>query len=232
MSSKKKYSGIAKSFITLLVLVTSFSTFILIANRNSKNMTARQKILKAVYPVMMWFTKSAGINNSSLSNKEVVPIVSIYELQSQLTDGKQLNLNEYKGRKILLVNTASDCGYTGQYEDLEKLYQAHKDKLVVIGFPANDFKEQEKGTNENIAAFCKLNYGVTFPLMKKSSVIKGADQNEIFRWLSSKEKNGWNEQAPSWNFCKYLVDEQGKLINYFASSVEPLSDEVKKAIDD
>lgn len=195
-------------------------------------MTARQKILKAVYPVMMWFTKSAGINNSSLSNKEVVPIVSIYELQSQLTDGKQLNLNEYKGRKILLVNTASDCGYTGQYEDLEKLYQAHKDKLVVIGFPANDFKEQEKGTNENIAAFCKLNYGVTFPLMKKSSVIKGADQNEIFRWLSSKEKNGWNEQAPSWNFCKYLVDEQGKLINYFASSVEPLSDEVKKAIDD
>lgn len=195
-------------------------------------MTARQKILKAVYPIMMWFTKSAGINNNSQSNKEVLPVVPIYELKSQLTDGKQLNLNEYKGRKILLVNTASDCGYTGQYEDLEKLYQAYKDKLVVIGFPANDFKEQEKGTDEDIATFCKLNYGVTFPIMKKSSVIKGAEQNEIFQWLSSKEKNGWNEQAPGWNFCKYLVDEQGKLIHYFASSVEPLSDQVKKAIEE
>ncbi len=195
-------------------------------------MTAKQKILKSVYPIMMWFTKSAGINNTSRSNNEVVPVMPIYELKSQLTDGTQLDLNVYKGKKLLLVNTASDCGYTGQYDGLEKLYQTYKDKLVVIGFPANDFKEQEAGTDETIAAFCKINYGVTFPLMKKSSVKKGPYQNELFQWLSSKQKNGWNEQAPSWNFCKYLVDEQGKLINYFASSVNPLSEEVKKAIED
>ena len=215
-----------------MIVIISFSTFVIIANRNSKNMTAKQKLLKAVYPLMMWVTKSAGINNNALSNKEAMPVVSFYTLQSQLTDGKHLDLNQCKGKKILLVNTASDCGYTGQYEALEKLSQTYKDKLVVIGFPANDFKEQEKGTDENIAAFCKLNYGVTFPIMKKSSVLKGPDQNEIFQWLSSKEKNGWNDQAPSWNFCKYLVDEQGKLIHYFASSVEPLSNEVIKAIND
>lgn len=215
-----------------MIVIISFSIFVIIVNRNSKTMTAKQKILKAVYPLMMWFTKSAGINNNALSNKEAMPVVSFYTLHSQLTDGKQLDLNQYKGKKILLVNTASDCGYTGQYEALEKLSQTYKDKLVVIGFPANDFKEQEKGTDENIAAFCKLNYGVTFPIMKKSSVLKGSGQNEIFQWLSSKEKNGWNKQAPSWNFCKYLVDEQGNLIYYFASSVEPLSDEVRKAITD
>ena len=194
-------------------------------------MTARQKILKTFYPMMMWFTKSAGINNNARSNNEVVPLVPIYALKNQLTDGTQLDLKEYKGKKLLLVNTASDCGYTGQYEGLEKLYQNYKDKLVVIGFPANDFKEQEKGTDKNIAAFCKINYGVTFPIMKKSSVLKGPDQNILFQWLSSKEKNGWNEQAPGWNFCKYLVDEQGKLVNYFSSSVDPLNDEVKKAIE-
>lgn len=160
-----------------------------------------------------------------------MPVVSLYELQGQLSDGNQLNLNQYKGKKILFVNTASDCGYTGQYEGLEKLFQTYKDKLVVIGFPANDFKEQEKGTDENIAAFCKLNYGVTFPIMKKSSVIKGVNQNNVFKWLSNKEQNGWNDQAPVWNFCKYLVDEQGKLIHFFASSVEPFSDEVKRAIE-
>jgi len=195
-------------------------------------MTARQKILKAVYPIMMWFTKSTGINCNTRSNNEVFPVVAIYELKSQLTDGTQLDLNVYKGKKLLLVNTASDCGYTGQYDGLEKLYQTYKDKLVVIGFPANDFKEQEAGTNENIAAFCKINYGVTFPLMKKSSVIKSTNQNVIFQWLCSKQKNGWNEQAPVWNFCKYLVDEQGKLVNYFAPTVDPLSDEVKKAIEE
>lgn len=195
-------------------------------------MTTRQKILRTVYPIMMWFTKSAGINSTASSHNEVVPVVPIYELKSQLTDGRQLDLNIYKGTKLLLVNTASDCGYTGQYESLEKLYQTYKGKLVVIGFPANDFKEQETGTDETIAAFCKLNYGVSFPLMKKSSVIKGVDQNAIFQWLSSKQKNGWNEQAPGWNFCKYLVNEQGKLVNFFASSVDPLSEEVKKAIEE
>ena len=232
MLLKKKYSRFAKTILVLLLLITSFSTYVFIANRNFKNMTAKQKFLKTVYPIMMWFTKSAGINNKARSNNEVVPVVPIYELKSLLTDGTQLDLNVYKGKKLLLVNTASDCGYTGQYEALEKLYQTYKEKLVVIGFPANDFKEQEVGTDETIAAFCKINYGVSFPLMKKSNVIKGTYQNVIFQWLSSKQKNGWNEQAPGWNFCKYLVDEQGKLVNYFASSVDPLSAEVKNAIEE
>ena len=131
--------------------------------------------------------------------------------------------------KILIVNTASDCGYTPQYTDLEKLYKEYKDKLIILGFPANDFGEQEKGSNEEIASFCQINYGVTFPLMQKSTVIKSAAQNEVFKWLSDKNKNGWNEQEPTWNFCKYLVDENGILVNVYNSSVSPyeLIDELK-----
>lgn len=227
---KNKYLLLKKAATVLLLLITSFTVYVIIANRNSKNMTARQKLLKAVYPVMMWFTKATGTNTTSLSNTAAAPLVPLYSLTTLLNDGKPLNLIDFKGKKILLVNTASDCGYTGQYEGLEKLYQENKENLVVLGFPANDFREQEKGTDENIAAFCKLNFGVSFPLLKKSKVVKGPGQNEIFEWLTNKNKNGWNEQAPTWNFCKYLVDEQGKLVNFFASSVEPMSSEVLKAI--
>ena len=113
---------------------------------------------------------------------------------------------------------------------LQKLYETNKDKLVVIGFPANDFKEQEKGTDNEIAAFCKKNYGISFPLAAKSSVIKGEQQNEIFKWLSDKKLNGWNDQQPTWNFSKYLVNENGVLINYFDPAVSPASDEIKNAI--
>lgn len=230
MISKNKYSWLKKALIVLLLLLTGFVIFVTISNRNSKNMTTRQKILKATYPLMMWFTKATGINSTELSNTVVAPVVPFYNLPAQLINGEQLDLNNFKGKKILLVNTASDCGYTGQYEELEKLYQAHKENLLILGFPANDFKEQEKGSNENIAAFCKENFGVTFPLMKKSKVIKGTGQNEIFQWLTDKNKNGWNGQAPTWNFCKYLVDENGKLVHFFASSVKPMSSQVLKAI--
>ena len=140
-------------------------------------MTTRQKILKAAYPAMMWFTKLTGVNSKSISKKEVTPSEPFYNLPAVLNDGTTFNLNQYKGKKILLVNTASDCGYTGQYEQLEMLYQQHRDKLVILGFPANDFKGQEKGTDLAIAAFCKLNYGVSFTLFKKSKVIVGPDQN-------------------------------------------------------
>jgi glutathione peroxidase len=230
MPSKNKYVKLKKAGIILLLFITSFTIYVLIANRNSRNMTARQKILKAVYPAMIWLTKFTGTNTSSFSNTGVVPPVPFYTLPAIETDDKPLNLNDFRGKKILLVNTASDCGYTGQYADLEKLYREHKESLVVVGFPANDFKDQEKGTDENIAAFCKANFGVSFPILKKSKVIKGTGQNEIFQWLTDKNKNGWNDQAPTWNFCKYLVDEQGKLIHFFASSVEPMSSEVLKAI--
>ena len=141
-----------------------------------------------------------------------------------------MNFEKFRGKKVLLVNTASDCGYTGQYDELEKLYKQFQNKLVILGFPANDFKEQEKGTDEEIAQFCKINYGVTFPLIKKSSVIRGTEQNEVFQWLSDKSKNGWNDQQPTWNFAKYLVNENGVLTNYFAPSLSPLDETIVNAI--
>ena len=104
------------------------------------------------------------------------------------------------------------------------------EKLIIIGFPANDFKEQEKGNDEEIAQFCKINYGVTFPLAKKSVVLKEADQNRIFQWLTHKEENGWLNETPSWNFCKYLINEEGVLTHYFESGIEPLSVQVISAI--
>lgn len=128
------------------------------------------------------------------------------------------------------MNTASNCGYTNQYEDLQKLYQQFNDQLQIIAFPANDFKEQEKGNDTDIAQFCQVNFGVTFPLAKKSVVIPSGDQNNIFQWLTDKSKNGWNEKSPSWNFSKYLVNEQGTLTHYFDPSVSPLSEDVIKAV--
>ncbi|MBK7561114.1 MAG: glutathione peroxidase [Chitinophagaceae bacterium] len=193
-------------------------------------MTYRQKMLKAVYPALMWFTKLTGKNTKELSNKDVIPPVSFYTLQGVLNNGDTVLFNSFRDKKVLLVNTASDCGYTNQYEDLQKLSEQYKDKLVVIGFPANDFKEQEKRADKDIAEFCKLNFGVTFPLMQKSIVIKSAQQNPVFQWLSDSTKNGWNKRYPSWNFSKYLVNEKGVLTNYFGSSVSPLSKEVVAAI--
>ena len=221
MPAKRKYSKLKKIIIVLTVLLIAFFSYVEIVNRNSVNMTYRQKILKAIYPAFVWWAKLTGQNTKALANEKAAPAVSFYTLKDSLIDGLPFDFAQLKGKKVMLVNTASDCGYTNQYADLEKLYQQYKDKLVVIGFPANDFKEQEKGTNDEIATFCKKNYGVTFLLMKKSSVIKGPTQNEIFQWLSDATKNGWNEQTPSWNFSKYIVDENGRLINYFGPAVEP-----------
>lgn len=219
-----------KLCIVLLLLVASFAIYVEVVNRNTKHMTYRQKVLKAVYPVFMWFTKTTGKNIKTMTKENIEPPVSFYAINEIAINGNPVDLAVYKGKKILLVNTASDCGYTNQYADLEKLYQQYKAQLTIIGFPANDFKEQEKGSNEAIAEFCKINYGVTFPLMQKSSVVKGNEQNLVFKWLTDPTQNGWNEQAPTWNFCKYLVDENGRLVNFFASSVEPLSAEMITAI--
>ena len=147
-----------------------------------------------------------------------------------MNNGDSIPLSNYKGKKLLIVNTASDCGYTDQYDNLQKLYEENKEKLVIIGFPANDFKEQEKGTDEDIEKFCRLNYGVTFPLAKKSSVIPGPEQNPIFQWLTDKNKNGWTSKKPSWNFSKYLINEEGVLVNYFDPSISPTGKEVMDAI--
>ena len=212
-------------------MITAFIGYVAIVNRNSKQMTYRQKLLKAVYPAFMWINKVTGRKSKVMGNSHSsAPPKSLYDLHVQLNNGDTLRFDLLKGKKILLVNTASDCGYTNQYADLQKLFESNRDKLVVIGFPANDFKEQEKGSDEEIAAFCKRNYGVSFPLATKSSVVKGDQQNEVFKWLSDKSLNGWNDQQPTWNFSKYLINEHGILTNYFDPAVSPSSDEVKNAI--
>jgi glutathione peroxidase len=175
--------------------------------------------------------KIAGSKNLVLYNStHVNPKTSFYNLRERANNGSEINFEQFKGKKVLLVNTASDCGYTGQYEELENLYKKYNKSLVVLGFPANDFKEQEKGSDEEIAQFCRINYGVTFPLVKKSTVIKSHGQNPVFQWLTDKNKNGWNDQEPVWNFSKYLVSEEGKLIYYFDPAMSPISDVVINAI--
>ncbi|MCC7158045.1 MAG: glutathione peroxidase [Ignavibacteria bacterium] len=144
-------------------------------------------------------------------------------------DGADADLSQYKGKKVLIVNTASECGYTPQYEDLEKLYEQYKDKLVILGFPSDNFGGQEPGTNEEIKKFCTDNYKVTFPMFEKISVL-GDDMHPIYKWLTSKDLNGWNDQQPKWNFNKYLIDENGILLKYYSSAVKPLSDEIVSMI--
>lgn len=229
---KRKTNWLKRILIAVFVLLVGFFIYVQIVNRNSPDMTGRQKVLKALYPVFIGFTKLIGKNMKTITNeKQVQPKQAIYDLSVVLNNGDTLPLSNFKGKKVLLVNTASDCGYTNQYETLQQLSQEFKDKVVVIGFPANDFQEQEKGDDTAIAQFCKINYGVTFPLVKKSTVIPSSDQNPVYQWLTNKAQNGWNEQAPVWNFSKYLINEQGILTHYFDPSISPMSPEVVKAIE-
>jgi glutathione peroxidase len=212
-----------RGVILFCLLVGCFCLYVVAANINSKNMTGRQKFLKAVYPVFMGMNKLLGRRIKIKKNPNgLLPPVSFYSLNTIANDGRVIHFEEFRGKKVLLVNTASDCGYTSQYAELEKLYKQYRDKLVVIGFPANDFNEQEKGSDSGIAKFCRENYGVSFPLASKSRVIPGAGQNSVFEWLATKNQNGWNDQQPVWNFSKYLVNEEGTLIDYFDPSVSPL----------
>ncbi len=138
--------------------------------------------------------------------------------------GEDFNLASLKGKKVLVVNTASKCGFTPQYEELEKLYQKYKDKnFIIIGFPANNFLNQEPGTNEEIITFCKTNYGVTFPMMSKISV-KGKDIHPLYQWLTSKKLNGVKDSEVAWNFQKYLIDENGNLVDVVKPKEAPFSD--------
>jgi glutathione peroxidase len=150
---------------------------------------------------------------------------SIHSFKVKGLDGKQIDFASFKGKKILVVNTASKCGYTPQYEALEKVYKQYKDKLVIIGFPCNQFGGQEPGTNEEIASFCQKNYGVTFPLADKIDV-KGSNTAPIYQWLTQKAKNGVVDANISWNFNKFLLNEDGKMIAYFPSNVKPDSEEI------
>ena len=214
-------------------LIIAFLVILIVALLlKRKDMTWRQSLLKTFYPVIMLPGKLFGGSSKALINKkQMQPIRSFYELQVTLNNGKLLSLETLKGKKLLLVNTASDCGYTGQYAELETLYKLYKNKgLVIIGFPANDFKQQEQRDDDAIAAFCKVNYGVSFLLVKKSSVIKSAEQNPVFQWLSNASLNGWNDQEPTWNFCKYIVSENGMLEAFFPQMVSPMDDSVLKIL--
>ncbi len=151
------------------------------------------------------------------------PMDSIYDFKMNSIDGEEIDFNRYKGKTLLIVNVASQCGYTPQYADLEKLHENYGDKVVVLGFPANNFGAQEPGSNAEIAEFCQKNYGVKFQMFEKISV-KGEDQHPLYQWL--KEKSG---QEPSWNFCKYLVKPDGT-VKFFPSKVKPLDSEIISAL--
>jgi glutathione peroxidase len=157
------------------------------------------------------------------SDEENQPVEeSIYDFKIPSLDGKEIDFDQFKGKKIIIVNTASKCGYTPQYEGLQKLHEQYGDKVAILGFPANNFLWQEPGSNEEIASFCQKNYGVTFQMFEKISV-KGKDKHPLYRWLEAK-----TGETPSWNFCKFFVSEDGNVVQFFSNKVEP---EDKKIVD-
>lgn len=154
--------------------------------------------------------------------------MSLYDFKVQTIDGKDVSLSQYKGKALLIVNTASECGYTPQYKDLEALYQAYKDKgLVVLGFPSNDFGAQEPGSNADIKKFCELKYKTTFPLFAKTPV-KGDAAHPLYKFLTGLPKHGG---AVDWNFNKFLVNAKGEVVAHLESGAEPMSAEVKKQVE-
>ncbi len=150
---------------------------------------------------------------------------SVYDFTVTALDNKPVDLKQYRGKKLLIVNTASECGYTKQYKGLEELSKARAGKLVVLGFPCNQFGGQEPGTASEIASFCEKNFGVTFPLMSKVEV-KGDGATPLYKYLK-----GQTGEEPKWNFSKYLIDENGKVVKFYSSGVEPMSTELLADID-
>ncbi|MEO7766598.1 MAG: glutathione peroxidase [Ferruginibacter sp.] len=181
-------------------------------------------ILSTVFLSFFAFRNNVTIKNDvSITTK--VTAKSIYDFKVESLDGGMIDFSKFKGKKILIVNTASKCGYTPQYEGLEALYEKYKDHLVIVGFPANNFGEQEPGSNIEIKEFCKKNYGVTFPIASKISV-KGDDIAPIYKWLCNKSENGVLDAEIKWNFNKFLLDEKGRIITKFDSKVTPMSEEL------
>ena len=159
------------------------------------------------------------INQGSMT--EATTQSSFYNFKIQALDSKtSIDFSKYKGKKVLIVNVASECGFTPQYKPLQELHEKHGDKIAVLGFPANNFGAQEPGSNDQIATFCKKNYGVSFQMFNKISV-KGSDQHPLYQWLQKE-----SGKEPNWNFCKYLVDENGKVSKFYPSSVDPMGKEI------
>ncbi len=165
-------------------------------------------------------------NNKAMETQKPVQSQTIYQFKVTDLYGKEFDFSTLKGKKLLIVNTASECGLTPQYKDLEAIYSKYKDKnFVIIGFPANNFGSQEPGSNEQIAKFCQMNYGVTFPMMSKISV-KGKDIHEVYQFLTQKDKNGLQDSQVEWNFQKYLINEEGELIKVLSPRVLPTDSEI------
>lgn len=174
-------------------------------------------------PIILIMAIFSIFSNSNRSTAE--PPASIYDIQINALDGSPMDLSQYRGKKILFVNVASKCGFTPQYEDLEKLYDQYGEQLVVIGVPSNQFGGQEPGSPLEIQEFCSLNYGVSFPLTEKVEV-KGNEQHELYAWLTDKTYNNKKSSTVKWNFQKYLVDENGNLIDFFYSTTNPMSKKI------
>ena len=183
--------------------------------------------LKIVLPILITMGLAAFLNNKlSGNNKKPAGTIanSIYEFKINSLEGKEIDFSKYKGKKLLIVNTASKCGKTPQYAGLEKLHEQFGDKVNIIGFPANNFLWQEPGSSEEIAAFCKRNYGVKFQMFEKVSV-KGNDQHPLYQWLEAK-----TGKRPDWNFAKFLVSEDGTQVTFFNSSIQPLDETIVSKI--
>jgi len=168
--------------------------------------------------------------NKAVTSSDISSAKSLYSIQINSLDGKAINLAEFKGKKILFVNTASQCGFTYQYEDLEKLSKKYNSSLVIIGSPCNQFGGQEPGSAEQIGSFCQKNYGVTFLLTEKLNV-KGDSIHPLYAWLTQKNLNGSSDFTVKWNFNKFLINENGNLTHYFGSSTKPLDNEITSAIE-
>lgn len=173
------------------------------------------------------FLQSCTQQKKEISQDKITDMKTIYNYKVESLDGGEIDFADFKGKKILIVNTASECGFTKQYGDLEEISKTYPDKVVVIGFPANNFGNQESGTNEEIGAFCEKNFGVTFPLAAKVSV-KGDDIAPIFKYLTEKNLNGVKNTTILWNFTKFLVDENGQLIDSFISTTRPTDEKITR----
>ncbi len=180
-------------------------------------------LFSTIYLILAFF--GCKVIKTRPENTMIIPSKSFYDITAKTIDGEEIKMSEFKGKKILIVNVASECGYTPQYKGMQKLYETYNDKLVVLGFPANDFGKQEPGSNEEIKKFCEKEFNVTFPMFEKISV-KGEAMHPLYKWLTSPSENGWNDKAPNWNFCKYLINESGELIKYYSFAVEPLNEEI------